>query len=88
VHQRLGRDRRARAAARIVADALGPAGIEREAEGAPEIEGEVRGRRDVFNEYGGSNPTCADALIRWPAATLTVESKFTKPLGGFSQVKP
>jgi hypothetical protein len=71
----------------IVLDALGSAGIELEAEGMPEIECEVHGRRDVLNEYGGSNPTCPDAIIRLPGAALTIESKFTEPLGRCSQVK-
>jgi hypothetical protein len=66
----------------IVVDALDSAGIELDAKGEPKIECEVRGRRDVLNEYGGSNPTCPDAIIRWPGAALTVESKFTEPLGG------
>jgi hypothetical protein len=72
----------------IITDVLEAASIELDLDDEPVIECEVRGRRDVLNEYGGSNPTCPDVLVTWPRAVLTVESKFTEHLGGCSQVKP
>ncbi len=72
----------------IVTDVFEAAGVELALDDEPAIECEVRGRRDVLNEYGGSNPTCPDVVISWPRAVVTVESKFTEHLGGCSQVKP
>jgi hypothetical protein len=72
----------------IVADILSAAGVVLELGVGPEIECEVRGRRDVLNEYGGSNPTCPDVLVTWSGGALAIESKFTEHLGGCSQVKP
>ena len=71
----------------IVRDILAAAGIELRLNAQPTIECEVRGRRDVLSEYGGSNPTCPDAIITGGEAVLAIESKFTEHLGGCSQVK-
>ncbi|MFN2469718.1 MAG: hypothetical protein ABR583_01785 [Gaiellaceae bacterium] len=68
--------RRILAAARIGVD---PAG-------EPDLRCEVRGRRDVLNEFGGANATCPDVLVEWPTLTLTIESKFTEHLGPCGQI--
>src|SRR5690348_8782726 len=39
---------------------LAEAGIEPLPAGEPELRCEVRGRRDILNEIGGSNATCPD----------------------------
>jgi hypothetical protein len=44
----------------------------------------------LLNEVGGNTtPTCVDALIQWPGATIAVESKFTETgFGGCRPVRP
>jgi hypothetical protein len=53
----------------------------------PHIECEVRSHPDLLNEYGTSNPTSPDVLVRWPRYVLAVESKFREQLGHCGQVK-
>jgi hypothetical protein len=65
---------------------LATAGLEVEPKGQPDVCCEVRGRRRLLNEIGGSNPTCPDVLAEWPALVLTVESKFTEHLGTCGQI--
>jgi hypothetical protein len=65
---------------------LAEAGIELARSGKPEVECEVRGRREVLNEHGGVNPTCPDVLAIWPDSVLTVESKFTETLAPCLQI--
>src|SRR6266542_1760358 len=71
----------------LVHDILTSAGVRLETTGEATLKCEVRGRRDVLNEHGGSNPTCPDVLITWADAVMTVESKFTEHLGTCGQAK-
>jgi hypothetical protein len=73
--------------AMIVDDILATAGIDLKTKGDTELKCEMRDRRDVLNEYGGSNPTCPDVVIDWSDAVMTVESKFTEHLGTCGQIK-
>lgn len=65
---------------------LEAAGMSSPPQSTPELLCEVRGRRDVLHEYGGSNPTCPDVLAEWPDLVLTIESKFTEHLSPCGQV--
>lgn len=71
----------------LMSQILREARVELRADDEPTLECEVRGRRDLLNEYGGSNPTCPDVLVRWPTAVLTIESKFTEHLGPCGQIE-
>ncbi len=65
---------------------LDASGVTQRPSGDPELRCEVRGRREVLNEIGGSNATCPDVLVEWPELTLTIESKFTEHLGPCGQI--
>jgi hypothetical protein len=67
--------------AAIVREIISRAGIEMHLSGQAELECEVRGRHEVLNEYGGTNPTCPDVLIEAAGQIVIVESKFTEHLG-------
>src|SRR4051812_13211737 len=49
----------------IVSAICAEAGV-RVPDAAPEIECEVRSHPDLLNEYGASNPTSPDVLVKWP----------------------
>lgn len=70
----------------LMREILNAAGVRVAAQGEPELHCEVRGRRDVLNEIGGSNATCPDVLVEWPKLVLTIESKFTEHLGPCGQI--
>jgi hypothetical protein len=74
------------ARAELMQQTLTAAGVSVQPEGDPELLCEVRGRRDVLNEIGGSNATCPDVLVEWPSLTLTIESKFTEHLSPCGQI--
>jgi hypothetical protein len=72
--------------AELMQQILGEADIDLRPAGDPKLCCEVRGRRDVRNEIGGSNATCPDVLVNWPGLVLTIESKFTEHLSPCGQV--
>lgn len=72
--------------AALMQSILAAAGVDVNVAGDPEVLCEVRGRRDLLNEIGGSNATCPDVLVEWPGLTLTIESKFTEHLSPCGQI--
>jgi hypothetical protein len=71
---------------KVMQEILGAAGVVLRPEGSPRLCCEVRERREVLNEIGGSNATCPDVLVDWPGVVLTIESKFTEHLGPCGQI--